>query len=149
MKKLSELDPEFCSWFAGLVDGEGSLQIKNQKNHYWLEFTITMRDDEKQMLDSIRDEFGSGKCYKHRNVSSTVNNSRPRYMFRMHNSNDTRFLVNLFSQYPLRSKKYQVYKIWAEARKELDKPLLKRDQDYLEYLYKAIREARAYEEAPC
>lgn len=141
-KTLSEFNPEFCSWFVGLVDGEGSLQIKRQKGCYWLEFTISMRGDERPMLESIREELGRGNCYIHRNVSPIEHHSKTRYMFRIHNAVDTRFLVALFDRYPLRSNNYKIYKIWAEARKELDKPLSARDQDYLKHLYQAIRKAR-------
>ena len=32
-KSLDDLDPGFCNWFVGLVDGEGSLQLKHQLKH--------------------------------------------------------------------------------------------------------------------
>jgi hypothetical protein len=143
IKSLNKVAPEFCSWLAGLVDGEGSLQIKHQKKRWWLELTISLRDDEQQMLDMIRTELGRGSCYLHNSKNPQLR-SKPRYMLRFHNAADTRFFTALFERYPLRSKKRHVFELWAKARKELDKPSWSRDQAYLRYLYSAIRQVRNY-----
>lgn len=152
MKKLADnslnnLDPEFCCWLTGLVDGEGSLQIKHQKKSWWLELTISLRDDEQPMLDMIRAELGRGFCYLHHAKSQTQLRSKPRYMLRFHNAADTNFFVALFERYPLKSKKRYVFELWAQAREELNKPALARDQAYLRHLYQTIRHARNYEQS--
>jgi hypothetical protein len=143
-KELNELEPGFCNWFSGLVDGEGSLQIKHWNNQWWLELTIKLRDDDRPLIEYINREMGRGRCYVARNVSPPEHNSKSGYMIRFHNSDDTRFFVDFFKKYPLRSKKNLVFKIWADARKELDKPFKMRDQEYLKYLYEAIRKTRKY-----
>lgn len=146
-KSVEQLDLEFCCWLAGLVDGEGSLQLKcdKAKRKWWSELTISLRDDERPMLEMIQKKLGRGACYLHVARSKPQLRSKPRYMLRFHNASDTRFFVDLFERYPLRSKKKQVFKLWAEARKELNKPSFLRDQLYLKYLYRAIRQTRNYE----
>lgn len=148
VKALDELDPGFCYWFSGLVDGEGSLQIKYWNSRWWLELTIKLRDDDRPLIEYINKEMGRGKCYVSRNISPPEHNSKSGYMIRFHSTADTRFIVDFFEHYPLRSKKSLVYKIWADARKELDKPIKLRDLEFLKYLYQSIRNARKYETMP-
>lgn len=144
-KSLDALAPGFCLWLTGLVDGEGSLQLQLNHRQWQMELTIKLRDDDRPMLEMIRKELGRGDCYPVPLAKKPQHKSRPQYMLRLHNSCDTRFLVALFERYPLRSKKKQVFELWAQARKELNKPAQARDQRYLRYLHRAIREARRYE----
>jgi len=146
VKSLDDLDPGFCNWFAGLVDGEGSLQLTRDKGRWRTELTISLRDDDRRVLGMIRKELGRGSCYPHpRGKNSQHPNSRPRYMVKFYKPNDIRALVALFERYQLRSKKKHVLDLWVKARNELDKPVQARDLRYLRYLHRAIREARKYE----
>jgi len=145
-KSLDELDPGFCSWLAGLVDGEGSFSLKHAARQWWTEGTIKLRDDDRPMLEMIRKELGRGRCYQQREKNPQLPNVRPQYILRFHTAADTRFIVALFERYPLRSKKKREFEIWAEARKELDKPIWARDLRHLRYLYLAIRDTRRYEQ---
>lgn len=144
IKSLDDLDPGFCSWLAGLVDGEGSPQLTCDKGRWRTELTISLRDDDRLVLKMIQKELGRGSCYPHRRSKNSLPNSRPRYMVKFYNPDDTRFLVALFERYPLRSKKKQVFDLWVKAQDELDKPTQARDLRYLRYLHRAIREARRY-----
>ena len=144
-KSLDDLDPGFCNWFAGLVDGEGSPQLTYDKGRWRTELTISLRDDDRPMLEMIRNELGRGSCYLHPRSKNALLNSRPRYMVKFYNPNDTRFLVALFARYPLRSKKKCVFDLWVQAQNELDKPAHARDLRYLRYLHRAIRQVRRYE----
>lgn len=144
-KSLDDLAPEFCNWFAGLVDGEGSLQLQFSRN-WRMELTIKLRDDDRPMLEMIQKELGRGNCYPVPLAKNPQHKSRPQYMIKFHNSDDIRFLVALFERYPLRSKKKYVFDLWGQAQNELDKPAHARDRRYLRYLHRAIREARRYEQ---
>lgn len=143
-KRLDELDHGFCYWLAGLVDGEGSFQLKH-KQHWWVELTISLRADDLPMLRLIQDELGRGSIYRHPPSRGVILHSKLRYMLRFHSASDTRFIRELFEHYPLRSKKKREFELWAEARKELDKQNLARDLRHLRYLHRAIREIRRYE----
>jgi len=144
VKSLDELDPVWCCWLIGLVDGEGSPQLKYQKERYWMDLSIKLRDDEKPMLDMIRHTLGRGHFYWQPTGGEQLKYSRPQCVLRFHSAADIRFLIALFERYPLRSKKKHIFPLWAQARKELDKPPLTRDLSYLKYLHKAIRAARQY-----
>lgn len=147
IKALDDLDPQFCHWFAGLVDGEASFQLKHAQRRWWLELTISLRADDAPMLKMIQKELGRGRCYDHRPAKG-ITNSHLRYMLRFHNGVDTRFIVALFKRYPLRSKKSRDFELWAEARKELDKPPSARDLRYLKHLDRSIRQVRKYPNPP-
>lgn len=144
IKSLDELDPGFCNWFAGLVDGEGSLQLKYKKRVWWLELTIKLRDDDLPMLKMIQKELGRGRLYS--SSSGGGLNSYPQYMFRLHSATDIRFIIALLKRYPLRSKKKQVFDLWTQASEELGKPPSARSRKYLRYLEQAIRQVRRYGE---
>lgn len=144
-KSLDDLDPQFCHWLAGQVDGEGSFQLKSKRHIWWLELTISLRADDRPMLQMIQEQLGRGHCYPHPVAKGANPHSHLRYMLRFANATDTRFIVALFERYPLRSKKRRDFELWAEARKELDKPPLARDLRHLKHLARAIREVRKYE----
>ena len=112
-----------------------------------MELTITMRDDERPMLEMIQKELGRGFLYPHVAKSPTPFKSKPRYMLRFHNAADTNFFVALFERYPLRSKKRYVFELWARVREELNKSVQARDQAYLRHLYQTIRHVRDYEQS--
>jgi len=143
-KSLDDLDPGFCQWLAGQTDGEGSFNLKHEQERWWLDFTISLRADDLPMLKMIQEQLGRGHCYPHPPAKGANPHSRPRYMLRFANATDTRFIVALFERYPLRSKKRRDFELWAEARKELDKPPLARDLRHLKHLARAIREVRKY-----
>jgi hypothetical protein len=143
MKILQDLDGSFCSWFAGLVDGEGSFQIKHQKSHWWCELSISLREDDKEMLLNIQKELGCGHLYFHNEINST-NGQHNRFMLRFHNLAETQFLASLFECYPLRSKRAKDFLYWNKAIAELCKPAKQRDLIYLQKLYQEIRECRKF-----
>lgn len=155
-KPLDDLGPGFCCWLAGLVDGEGCFQVKHQENsgrrrlyrRWQIELTISLRDDDRPMLEMIRKELGRGSSYPHARATNPQHpNSKPRHMLRFDNALDTRFIVALFERYPLRSKKRREFELWARARNEFNKPVLARDEKYLRYLSQAIRNLKKYEES--
>lgn len=149
IKQLDELDPEWCWWFVGLVDGEGCFDLwssprggHRHTKEYGTRLTIVQRDDNQAMLKEIRDTFGRGHCYPHREVARNRHNT---YVLYFITANDTRFLVAFFKKYPLQGKKKLDFEIWAAAREELDKPPKARDEKRLRHLARAIKDVRKYE----
>jgi hypothetical protein len=138
------ISDNFYDWFAGLVDGEGCFQIKHQENRWWLEMTISLRDDDRPMLENIREHLGFGHLYLHKIRKPPQNQSKPRYMLRFANKNEVHRLIEIFTHHPLRSKKVTDFKFWAEAFEEISKPAAYRDLERLRFLHDAIRENRKY-----
>ena len=158
MKNRNELDSNFCSWFSGFVDGEGCFQIKYQQvikllssgekgryNTYRWELCISLREDDRNVLEYIKKELGFGHLYKHpcgNNQGS--HNSHSRYMIRFHNLSEVNYLSALLILFPLKSKKVRDFHFWNKAREELNKPSKQRNLEYLLELWQQIRECRKY-----
>lgn len=139
------LSPEWCSWFAGLVDGEGCFTLKKNRGRWMLpELRILMRADDKPMMEEIRTTLGFGYVYGSR-VRPDGKNSM--CSFRVSHRRDLLALVRLFDVYPLRSRKRRDYEIWRVA------VLLHQDrknavQVHVAELMEQIRAVRVYREDP-
>ena len=98
---------DWCKWFVGFVDGEGSFIIRRNRDR-WVsaEFRLNMRADDKPILKEIQEEFGFGKVYK----NDTRKN--PHAEFRVMHREQLLHLVKLFDEFPLRSRKKNDYQVW-------------------------------------
>ena len=117
-------------WLAGLTDGEGCFsiaRIKTQKAKdrisTWpnCRFEIGLRCDDYAILQEIRDTlgFGSLSLQKYVNPKRVNTNLAVRYSaFRIA---DCLKVVELFTRFPLRSRKRAVFDVWALAVKEMTK----------------------------
>lgn len=147
---MKEIDDVWRGWFVGLTDGEGSFQI-DKRNHrspganYHCHFTIALRDDDRAILEEIRDTLGIGKIYDKPDRSTLTCKKRPQVEYRVGTIADCAELVKLFDTYPLRAKKRRDFEIWKQAVAELQKPVDCRDPDLLEYYFHAIKAVRQYE----
>lgn len=122
MSNVDRIDPAFGNWLAGFADGEGCFFIgrvthRNRKGgpdyvNYRCAFTISLRNDDRPILEEIRATLGIG----------SMGHRAPRNMgvwpmceWRVKSKPEAVVLVDLFDRYPLRAKKARDYAIWREA----------------------------------
>lgn len=147
---MKEIDDLWGSWFAGFADGEGCFTIgkRNDKNPcacYRCRFIINLRDDDRAILEEIRDTLEMGVRYDKPASTYGGRNGQPSTVFQLQSINDCAELVKLFERYPLRAKKRHDFEIWKQAVAELQKPLDCRDPLMLDYYFCKIKEVRQYE----
>ena len=131
--------PEWCSWFSGLVDGEGCFIISRVRQRWThARFVINMRADDAVMLEEIRRTMGFGAVQgRHRTYAN------PTRAFEVTNKRGLLALVRLFDRYPLRSRKRKDYEVWRtfvllhQDRKNATDPRL-------EELFHEIRAVRVF-----
>jgi hypothetical protein len=112
------MNDAFGFWFAGLADGEGCFSASAKVRPKYLpqpQFTIVSRDDDRGMQEYIRDQLGFGNVFQHKSfVQRDGYTCNPQVAFMVWSREDTGKLVELFRQYPLRSKKARDFEIWAK-----------------------------------
>jgi len=113
------MNEKFGNWFSGLVDGEGcfSLPVPSKYTIPHPRFDLTMRADDIRMLEQIKSTLGFGQIYsrKHGYKNSQGYTSKLLASYVVWNKSDTLKLVELFREFPLRSKKSRDFTLWAEA----------------------------------
>lgn len=133
---------EWSSWFAGLVDGEACFSLGKNNGHWFkAEFRILMRADDRPMMEEIRRTLGFGS------IRSRPGNkgSKPCVIFSVDHRRDQMKLVQLFDQFPLRSRKRRDYEVWRtfvllhQDRRNANNP-------EIEELIKEIRSVREFKE---
>lgn len=142
---------EFGSWFAGFTDGEGSFQIikRNRRSpcaNYECRFSIQLRDDDRPILDEIRNTLGFGTTRDKPFYPGATCNARPLAEFYVCAVKDCAKLAMMFETYPLRAKKRHDFEVWKQAVAELTKPADCRDPLMLDYYFHHIKEVRQYDE---
>jgi hypothetical protein len=126
----------FLKWLSGFVDGEGFFSIflitkkLGAKEHarYQPCFGINLRNDDSDILHEIKEKLGFGQSISTRHKSRRLTDNRgseyqtnPTVEFRVASIKDCLKLVEIFRQFPLRTRKRLVFEVWAEAVKELAK----------------------------
>jgi hypothetical protein len=117
---VERIDPAFGNWLAGFVDGEGCFyiaRIATRKKgveyvNYRCAFTIGLRDDDRAIIEEIRNTFGFGLMadVKPRGIGKS-----PMVYLQVLNKADVLLLVDFFDRFPLRAKKARDFAIWREA----------------------------------
>lgn len=148
---MKEIDDVWRGWFVGFVDGEGCFLIckynyDNPRANYRCRFTIGLRDDDRAILEEIRETLGLGTIYDYPANISDGRNTQPSTAFYVCAIKDCAALVTLFETYPLRAKKRQDFDVWKLAVAEQSKPVDERDPLMLDYYFHKIREVRKYDE---
>lgn len=146
---MKEITDAFGNWFAGFTDGEGCFCIgkRNYKNRcaqYQCRFAINLRDDDKPILEKIRDTLGIGFVYDRPAYFRPSRNAQALSDFCLQSIKECAQLVKFFEKYPLQAKKQNDFAIWKLAVAELQKPLDCRDADLLEYYFLKIKQVRQY-----
>ncbi len=102
-------DVSFCSWFSGLVDGEGCFYIGRNG----CSFLMTLRADDIALLELLQEQFGIGSI-RFTKVNRPGGH-KPTAVWTVARRAHCRYLVEVFDAYPLKSKKARDYGIWREA----------------------------------
>jgi len=121
----SKLNPNYL---VGLVDGEGcfSITFNKHKNNRLLEvrllFEIELREDDKEILERVKETLGCGNIYY---LSyERYKKWRPHYKYKVSNLKDiSTKTIPFFQKYPLQAKKKHQFALFYEVAKLM---LLKR-----------------------
>ena len=109
------VDPAFCHWFAGFTDGEGCFSVHKKLvsgyETYDCQFIISLRADDRPVLERIRRELGIGTLAD-RPGSDEKN---PQARFCVSSQRDCLVLRDVFRAFPLRAKKATDFEIWSQA----------------------------------
>ncbi len=115
------LNDGFGHWLSGFVDGEGSFTITARgaaRGSHTPGFALTLRDDDRGILDEIVRRTGIGRVYDLRAEQLSRGDGYRRggrADWRVSNKVDALALVALFDRFPLRAKKRRDFDIWREA----------------------------------
>lgn len=124
-----EIDPEFGSWLAGFIDGEGSFLLRYHRtpadqHRISLRFQLEIRADELPIIQEIVATVGFGLVTLRPGMprlsdgpgSTAVEyRCKPICGWRVDGKANIARLVGLLDRFPLRAKKAQDYAIWREA----------------------------------
>lgn len=146
-----KLDEAFGHWLAGFVDGEGCFHITAQVNgplghrSYGCKFDVELRSDDAAILEEIHRRTSLGSIRSIAKASA----SRPTVRWEVKQKAECLALVDLFDQFPLRTKKANDFAIWRLAVAEWTRyGRGQRGQDYAEMaqLQAQLRNGRRYME---
>ena len=114
------IDSAFGNWFAGFTDGEGCFVIdrttggrKSDSFCYGCRFRISLREDDRGILEKIQEELGGIGFISKR--APTKKNQNPWVAYVIHKKSDCQVVQATFQVYPLRAKKARDFEIWSEA----------------------------------
>lgn len=110
------LDPTWCAWFSGFVDGEGYFQISISK-HCSLALTITLREDDREIIDEIS-HYLLGRVYylSYKRDRIKGKHSCNQWAWKIRNIDHIiERIIPILDLYPLRTKKRNSFEIWKEA----------------------------------
>lgn len=111
---VDEIDPGFGHWLSGFIDGEGSFVIAESRGQFRCVFSLTLRDDDHDMLVECEKQTGIGSVSR-RDRSYGKGPDRPQSVWVVTNVRDCLALVRLLDRFPLRAKKRRDYEIWRQA----------------------------------
>lgn len=116
------MQDSFGNWLAGFTDGEGNFQYRQTHGRSDAMFRIILREDDKKILEEIRNNLGCGKLF-YRDMADKSNwnplyqskNMRNQWVFKVQNTYDLiERIIPLFDKYPLRAKKKKQYEKWKK-----------------------------------
>jgi hypothetical protein len=116
-----EVGPDFGSWLAGFIDGEGCFIVARGggpavRGSYYCRFQLKLRDDDVAVLHEIASRTGMGRVVAQR----TRMRQHPQAVWQVVTRRDCAALVALLRRYPLRAKKAVDLDIWAVAVRAWD-----------------------------
>lgn len=107
------LDP----WFVtGFCDGEASFTYSRTGRGINLYFSLKQREDDKELVEKIRDFFRVGKIYPVRAIPPRPRGgfTQPSAYYRVCKILELERIVEHFDKYPLVGKKAASYRVWKE-----------------------------------
>src|SRR3989344_6823893 len=113
----SKLNPYYL---VGLVDGEGcfSITFNNHKSNRLVEvrllFEIELREDDKEILERVRNTLQCGNIYHL--TYERYKKWRPHYKYKVSNLKDiTEKVIPFFRKYPLQAKKKNSFEVFSKV----------------------------------
>ena len=138
-----DLTPDFGHWFAGLTDGEGSFWFTADDVRVGFKFNITLRNDDRAILETIQQTLGFGSLYD-RPASVKPPWSNPATLFQTSSTAQALALEEIFTQFPLRTKKRRDFETWCMALHVVVDGVPNRDLVILKSLQTRLIEDRRY-----
>ena len=140
----------FNQWLTGFVEGEGCFQIRKRvKPHctyYPCEFTLRLRQDDREVLYQIVKQTGIGYI----DNQAPYHQENPKVVWNVTSKKDILNLIHLLDTSILLTKKSKDYRIWREAaliwgsyRPRVGHSL---DWDHISSLRDQLMAQRAYQE---
>lgn len=116
--KDRHLDPGFCHWIAGFIDGEGCFSVHKKNVNgfetYDCQFAISVRADDEPILKRIQRELGIGTIAHQEKRNGANDIAR----FCVSAKAECIILRDLLRMFPLRAKKARDFELWSEALDE-------------------------------
>lgn len=107
--KESNYDDAFGNWLAGFTDGEGNFQMTPNHSR---SFRINLREDDRTILEEIRNKLGCGIIHFLRK-SKYNSNTRDQYQYTVATFVDlVNIIIPIFDKFHLRAKKQTDYLNW-------------------------------------
>ena len=98
-------------WYVtGFCDGEAAFTYCRSGSTFGLYFSIKQREDNRQIIEEIREYFNYvGNIYWSKGTSSAnkINGTKPALYYRVTKINELKRIVMHFDKYPLQSRKKQ------------------------------------------
>jgi hypothetical protein len=113
------LDPAWCNWFAGFVDGEGCFSILCSDTKYKrfnLMLQISIRIDDKPVIQDILDKLKVGSTMIRDSPAIWRGCRMAQVRWKISHLRDIlNVVIPLFEKYPLRTKKAKEFELWRQA----------------------------------
>ncbi len=128
------LDPWYITGFS---DGEAAFTYSRSGGTFALYFAIKQREDNREIIEEIREYFNYvGYVYYQKESEPTKNSgySKPAAYYRVTKINELQRIVEHFDKYPLQSKKkHEAYLIWRQM-------VVHKLENYRDIDYNVLRE---------
>ncbi len=109
------LDPWYVTGFS---DGEAAFTYSRGGGSFGIYFSVKQREDNRQIVEELREFFGGvGQIYRGKESSGAPNSgfSKPYAYYRVTKGSELQSIVEHIDKYPLQSKKkFEAYKAWRE-----------------------------------
>lgn len=142
-----DVAPALGHWFAGFTDGEGCFYMRRatKGNAFVCSFHVKLRADDRDVLEAICELVGHGKVSDVPRYSPT---RAPQAVFVVSTITGCSRIVDIFDEFPLRSKKARDYAVWRDAVIFWISASGSRGTDWseMEGYYDALRSGRKYPE---
>lgn len=152
----SPKNQEFCAWFVGFFDGEGTFQFwhrnkPNKQKQFGLQLTAGLRDDDSSVFDYITSEVGGN--YTPYTPKQGTSNPSVRWVIERVDVLQEVF-IPIFDKFKLRSKKLPQFELWKQFVLEKyintlgGKTTFKYDQEFTTRFLQAseqIKQLRSYD----
>jgi len=124
-------------WYVtGFSDGEAAFTYSRAGGSFGLYFAIKQRDDNREIVEEIREYFNYvGRIYYCKEAQPTSNSgfTKPSAYYRVTKTDELQVILDHFDKFPLQSKKkLEAYKVWRDM-------VLHKLENYREIDYNKLR----------